>query len=272
MAEGRIRVGVGGWVFEPWRGAFYPPGLRQADELAYMSRHVTAIEINSTYYSTQKRDSWRKWARETPDGFVFCLKGSRFVTNRRELATAGESITRYVEQGLTELGAKLGPIFWQFAPTKKFDEADFGAFLELLPREVDGLQLRHAVEVRHDSFRTPAFVSLLRRFETPVVFAEHASYPGIADLTGGFVYARLQKGSDDIDTAYPPAGLDAWAGRLKTWAAGGEPGDLPRVDPAAAPQTPRDVFAFIIHEGKVRAPAGAEAIIGRLGPAHAPTS
>jgi uncharacterized protein YecE (DUF72 family) len=274
MAGGaRIRVGVGGWVFEPWRGAFYPSGLRQADELGYMSRRVTAIEINATYYSTQKPDSWRRWARETPDDFVFTVKGSRFVTNRGQLASAADSIKRYVEQGLTELGAKLGPIFWQFAPTKKFDEADFGAFLELLPRQIDGVKLRHAVEVRHASFRTPAFIALLRRFEVPVIFADHATYPAIADLTGPFVYARLQTGQDSIPTAYPPAELDAWSGRLKTWAEGGQPDDLDYVDPeAAAPTSAREVFAFIIHEGKVRAPAAAQAIIGRLGAEHAAAS
>jgi uncharacterized protein YecE (DUF72 family) len=267
---GRIRVGVGGWVFEPWRGAFYPSNLRQADELNYMSRHVTAIEINATYYSTQKVESWRRWARETPDDFVFTVKGSRFVTKRRELATASESITRYVEQGLTELGPKLGPIFWQFAPTKKFDEADFGAFLDLLPRKQDGVALRHAVEVRHDSFRTPAFIALVRRHEVPVIFADHATHPGIADLTGPFVYARLQTGQDSIETAYPPAELDAWAGRMQTWAEGGQPDDLDYVEAARRADTaPREVFAFIIHEGKVRAPAAAQAIIERLGAEHA---
>jgi uncharacterized protein YecE (DUF72 family) len=270
---GRIRVGVGGWVFEPWRGVFYPPGLRQADELGYMSRHVTAIEINATYYSTQKPESWRRWRSETPDDFVFAVKGSRFVTNRRELASAGESITRYVEQGLTELGPKLGPIFWQFAPTKKFDAADFGAFLELLPKAADGVALRHAVEVRHDSFRSPDFIALLRRFDVPVIYADHASYPGIADQTGGFVYARLQTGSDEVETAYPAAELDAWAGRLETWAGGGGPQDLDYVAPGTPAQAqPREVFAFIIHEGKVRAPAAAQAIIGRLGPEHAPAA
>jgi uncharacterized protein YecE (DUF72 family) len=268
---GRVRVGVGGWVFEPWRGVFYPDGLRQADELNYMSRRLTAIEINATYYSTQKPDSWRKWAAATPDGFVFTIKGSRFATNRSELAGAGESVKRFCGQGLTELGPKLGPIFWQFAPFKKFDEADFGAFLELLPREQGGVKLRHAVEVRHDSFRTPAFVALLRRFEIPVVFADHAKYPGIPDVTGDFVYARLQTGSDEVETAYPPAELDAWTGRLKAWAEGGLPTDLDAVDGAhPAPRRPREVFAFIIHEGKVRAPAAAQAIIQRLGPEHAP--
>lgn len=267
----RIRVGVGGWVFEPWRGVFYPKGLPHKQELAFASRRLTAIEINSTYYSTQSPATFRRWADEAPDGFVFTLKGSRFVTNRRQLAGAKESIQRYVEQGLTELGPKLGPIFWQFAPTKTFDAADFEAFLELLPAEADGVRLRHAVEVRHDSFRTPAFISLLRRFNTPAVFADHASYPGVPDVTGDFVYARLQTGSDAVETAYPPSELDAWTRRLKVWAEGGRPEDLDAVAPETpADKRPREVFAFIIHEGKVRAPAGAEAIIQRLGPEHAP--
>ena len=266
----RIHVGMGGWVFEPWRGVFYPGDLKQKDELRYASRHVTAIEINSTYYSTQKPATFARWKSETPEGFVFTLKGSRFCTNRRELAGAGESITRYVEQGISELGDRLGPIFWQFANTKQFDEADFGAFLELLPAEVDGLKLRHAVEVRHASFATPAFVALLRRFDTPVVFADHAAYPAIPDITGDFVYARLQTGTDEVETCYAPGDLDAWAGRLKTWADGGAPADLEPVDKTHAPaKTPREVFAFIIHEGKVRAPAGAQAIIERRGPEHA---
>ena len=268
---GRIRAGVGGWVFEPWRGVFYPPGLRHADELSYSSRRLTAIEINATYYGTQKPDTWRKWAHETPSDFCFAVKGNRFCTNRRDLAGAGDSIKKFFDQGLTELGPKLGPIFWQFANTKTFDEADFAAFLELLPAQADGLKLRHAVEVRHDSFCTPAFIALLRRFNTPVVFADHGTYPAIPDVTGDFVYARLQTGSDDIETAYPPKDLDAWAGRLKTWADGGAPADLGLVDPDhPADRRPRDVFAFIIHEGKVRAPAGAQAIISRLGPEHAP--
>ena len=269
--SGRIHVGMGGWVFEPWRGVFYPDDLKQKDELRYASRHVTAIEINSTYYSTQKPATFAKWRSETPEGFVFTLKGSRFVTNRRELATAGESMTRYVEQGITELGDRLGPIFWQFANTKKFDPADFEAFLQLLPASVRGARLRHAVEVRHDSFRTPEFIALLRKFRTPVVFADHATYPSMPDVTGDFVYARLQTGTDDVETCYRSEDVDAWAGRLKAWAEGGVPQDLEPVDGAHAPEkTPREVFAFIIHEGKVRAPAGAQAIISRLGPDHAP--
>src|SRR5688500_16872855 len=165
-----IRVGVGGWTYEPWRGTFYPAKLPQAQELSYASRRLTSIEINGTFYRTQSPASYRKWASETPDGFVFALKGLRYVTNRSQLAEAGPSITRFMESGMTELGDKLGPILWQFAPTKKFDAQDFGAFLELLPREIDGRAIRHVVEVRHKSFAVPEFVALLRRHRVPVVY------------------------------------------------------------------------------------------------------
>ncbi len=260
--QGDIRIGVGGWTFEPWRGVFFPDDLAQKNELRYASSKLTAIEVNGTYYGSQKPETFRKWAGETPDDFIFTLKGSRFTTNRRVLGEAGESIDRFMGQGVLELGDKLGPILWQFAPTKKFDEADFGAFLELLPQEIDGRRIRHCVEVRHDSFRTPAFAALLRQFEVPVVFAAHHTYPALADVTGDFVYARLQTGSDDIETAYAPADLKAWADRLQIWAKGGQPTDLGRADPQTEPEKkPRDVFAFIIHEGKIRAPAGAMALI-----------
>ena len=265
--QGQIHIGVGGWTFEPWRGVFYPEGLRQKDELNYASRHLTTIEINGTYYSLQSRASWKKWADETPEGFVFTVKGSRFATNRRELAGAGPSLEKFFDQGLDELGEKLGPIFWQFANSKKFDADDFEAFLTLLPKTLGKLKLRHAVEVRHDSFCTPAFPALLRKHGVANVYARHATYPEIADLTADFVYARLQTGSDDIETAYSAAELDAWAERIRTWSKGGEPADLPKVDPSThASGNPRDVFAFIIHEGKVRAPAGAMALIQRLTP------
>ncbi|HET9159319.1 MAG TPA: DUF72 domain-containing protein [Caulobacteraceae bacterium] len=264
MSAGSIHIGVGGWTFEPWRGVFYPKGLRQKDELAYASRKLTCIEINGTYYSLQSRDSWKKWADETPDGFVFTVKGSRFSTNRKELAGAGESLERFFGQGLDELGDKLGPIFWQFANTKKFDPDDFEGFLELLPRTLGKVTLRHAVEVRHDSFCTPDFPALLRKHDVACVYADHGAYPEIADLTTGFVYARLQTGSDDVETAYEDDQLDLWADRLKTWAKGGEPAGLQKADPdTIAPGNPRDVFAFIIHEGKVRAPAGAMTLIER---------
>lgn len=262
--SGHIYIGVGGWTFEPWRGVFYPEKLAQAKELQYAASKLTSIEINGTYYGSQKPESFRKWAGEVPDGFVFSVKGPRFATNRRVLAEAGDSIKRFYDSGVLELGDRLGPVLWQFAPTKKFDEADFGKFLELLPRKLEGRALRHVVEVRHDSFCAPDFIALLRQFETPVVFAEHGKYPALADVVGDFVYARLQKGNDEITTCYPPKQLDAWAQRLQLWADGGEPDDLPRVDPAKANKVPRDVFAYVIHEGKVRAPAGAMELIARV--------
>ena len=197
---------------------------------------------------------------------MFTVKGSRFTTNRKELASAGESLERFFAQGLNELGGKLGPLFWQFANSKKFDPDDFEGFLALLPKTLDGRPLRHAVEVRHDSFCTPAFPALLRRHGVACVYAKHNTYPEIADLTADFVYARLQTGSDAVETAYEPAQLDQWAGRFKAWAGGEAPADLPLVDAGhAAAKTDRDVFAFIIHEGKVRAPAAAMALIDRVG-------
>ena len=194
---------------------FYPEKLTQAKELSYAASKLTSIEINGTYYGSQKPESFRKWAREVPDGFVFSLKGPRFATNRRVLAEAGDSVKRFYDSGVLELGDRLGPVLWQFAPTKKFDEADFGKFLELLPRKLDGRALRHVVEVRHDSFCVPEFIALMRQFETPVVFAEHGKYPAIADVAGDFVYARLQKGNDELKTCYPPKQLDAWAKRFQ---------------------------------------------------------
>jgi uncharacterized protein YecE (DUF72 family) len=261
---GRIFVGIGGWTFEPWRGVFYPKGLPHAKELPYAAERLTSIEVNGTFYRTQAPATFRKWASEVPDGFVFALKGPRYAVNRRVLSEAGESVTRFLDSGVTELGERLGPLLWQFAPSKKFDEADFGGFLELLPKSFDGRALRHVVEVRHDSFKSPAFIALLRKFSIPVVYAEHASYTEIADVTGDFVYARIQKGNEMLKTAYAPKALDEWAKRAQTWAQGGEPSDLPRVDKAKAKKTPRDVFIYFIHEAKVRAPAAAMALIERL--------
>jgi uncharacterized protein YecE (DUF72 family) len=263
--SGQIRIGVGGWTFEPWRGVFYPESLKQKDELAYASRKLTAIEINGTYYSSFKPPSWRKWRDETPEDFVFAVKASRFCVNRRELASAGESIERFFAQGMEELGARLGPVLWQLAPTKKFEPDDLDGFLGLLPKTLGGRPLRHALEVRHPSFQAPDFAALLRKHAVACVYARHATYPEIADVTADFVYARLQTGRDEIETAYPPPELDAWAERLKLWANGGAPADLPLVDQAHQPaRSQRDVFAFVIHEGKVRAPAAAMALIERV--------
>jgi uncharacterized protein YecE (DUF72 family) len=262
---GQIYIGVGGWTFEPWRGVFYPEGLPQAKELEYASRQLTSIEINGTYYGSQSPETFRKWREATPEGFVFSVKGSRFCTNRKVLAEGKESVARFIDQGVLELEDRLGPLLWQFAPTKRFERDDFAAFLDILPDKAGGRPLRHVVEARHDSFRTAEFLGLLRERNVGLVYAEHFTYPEMADVTADFVYARLQKGSDDIETAYPEDQLDAWAGRLKAWAAGGEPDDLPRVDPGhALAKAPRDVFAYVIHEGKVRAPAAAKALIARV--------
>ena len=264
VQQGNIYSGIGGWTYEPWRGVFYPKGLPHTRELAYAAAHLTSIEINGTFYRTQTPATFRKWASEVPEHFVFSLKGPRFAVNRRLLAEAGDSVKRFLNSGVTELGTRLGPLLWQFTPFKKFDEADFGGFLELLPKTFDGQTLRHVVEVRHDSFKTPAFVALLRRFSIPVVFAEHESYPAIADITGEFVYARLQKGDEKLKAGYAPRALDAWAARVKVWAQGGEPKGLPRVAKDSASKQPRDVFVYFIHEAKLRAPAAAMALIERL--------
>lgn len=263
--SGKIRAGIGGWTFEPWRGVFYPEDLPQAKELHYASRHLPVIEVNGTYYSTQKPQTFARWAADTPDEFVFTLKGPRYATNRRELSGAGDSIARFLESGITELGDKLGPLLWQFAPTKKFDEADFAAFLDLLPEKLGGRRLRHAVEVRHDSFATPPFIAQLRERSIAVVFADHAKYPAIADVTAEFVYARLQTGSDDIPTCYSPKAIGEWAARAKSWAEGGVAKGLPIVAPdAKIKKTARDTFVFFIHEGKIRAPNAAMAFMDRL--------
>ena len=264
MTSGRIYSGIGGWTYEPWRGVFYPKGLPHARELDYAAEHLTSIEVNGTFYRTQTPKTFRDWGSRVPDDFVFSLKGPRYAVNRRVLGEAGDSIKRFLVSGITELGAHLGALLWQFAPTKKFDEADVGAFLELLPKQFDGHTLRHVIEVRHDSFKTPAFIALLRKFGHPIVFSEHATYPAIADITGDFVYARLQKGQEKLKAGYAPKTLDQSAARANAWAKGGEPTDLPLVDKSKAKKTPRDVFIYFIHEAKVRAPAAAMALIERL--------
>jgi len=260
-----IYVGIGGWVFEPWRDNFYPKGLPQKRELEYAGGKLTAIEINGTYYGSQKPESFRKWAAETPEGFVFSLKGSRFTTNRRVLAEAGESIDRLISSGVTELKSKLGPINWQFMETKKFDPEDFEAFLALLPKEADGVRLRHVVEVRHESFQTPEFVELARRHGVGIVVADSEKFPMIADPTADFVYARLQNASEAEERGYSDADLALWQGRAEAWERGGVPDDLPLLAEAPAEGKPRDVFLFMINGFKPKAPHAAMALIERLG-------
>ena len=244
--KGKIRVGVGGWTYEPWRGSFYPDKLPQKRELEYASRKLTSIEINGTYYSSFKPASWAKWKSETPEGFVFAMKASRFCTNRRVLAEAGESIQRYVTQGLVELGDRLGPINWQFMGTKKFDPEDIAAFLKLLPREAGKLPLRHALEVRHDSFKDKRFYDLCRKHNAAIVYAQDADFPEIDEPTADFTYARLMKSEEEVKTGYKPAELDKWAKKAKAWARKG------------------DAFVYFISGAKVRNPAAAMALIERV--------
>jgi uncharacterized protein YecE (DUF72 family) len=265
QADPRIRVGVGGWTFPLWRDNFFPAGLPQSQELLYASRQLTAIEVNGTYYSTMKPASFKKWHDETPADFVFSLKASRFATNRRVLAEAGESITRFVESGLSELGPKLGPIVWQFMPGKVFEAGDFEAFLALLPQQLDGLALRHVVDVRHESFMSPDFLALARRYKVASVFTDAEKFPSFADLTGDFVYARLMQSDAALATGYADAALSAWAERARCWAAGATPDDLPALEAAAPPSAPRDVFIYFINGAKEKAPAAAMALLARLG-------
>jgi uncharacterized protein YecE (DUF72 family) len=259
-----IHIGIGGWDFDPWRGTFYPAGLAKTKQLEHLATRLTATEINATYYKLQSPALFERWGKLVPDGFKFAVKASRFCTNRKALGEAGESIGKFCAQGFTELGDKLGPLLWQLAPTKRFDPDEIRAFLMLLPTSQDGIPLRHAIEVRHESFVCREFVAMARAARVAIVFADHDIYPEIADLTAGFVYARLQKCREEEATGYDPAALDRWAAIARGWAAGASPAGLDYVSDAKCEPAPRDTFIFFISGAKVRAPAAAEALIARL--------
>jgi len=246
----RIKVGIGGWTYEPWRDNFYPKGLAQAKELNYASRHVSAIEINGTYYSTFKPETFRKWHADTPEDFMFSMKASRFTTNRKVLATAGESIQRFIDSGVSELGDKLGPIVWQFMPTKQFDAEDFEAFLELLPKKEGSRVLRHVMDVRHESFITPAYKALAKKHKVSTVFTDADKFPSFEEPEGDVAYARLMMADAKLKTGYGPNALDTWAERAQGW--------------TESPKK-RDVFVYFINGAKERAPAAAGALLERLG-------
>ena len=243
---GRIYAGVGGWTFEPWRGLFYPPGLPQKRELEYAARALTAIEINGTYYSSFPRATWARWRNETPDGFVFTVKASRFATNRKVLPEAAPSITKFLGQGLTELGDKLGPINWQLAPTKRFDKDEMAAFLALLPDTLDGVPLRHAIEARHETFACAEFIALAKTRGVAIVHAESDTYPRIAVRTAPFTYARIMQTKPRLKQGMPNAALYALASEARAWARGG------------------DTFIFFISAAKERNPAAAQAFLRRV--------
>lgn len=263
MAMGKIVIGVGGWTFEPWRGTYYPEKLTQKRELEHMGSTMTGVEVNGTFYGSQKPESFRKWHDEVPPDFMFTLKGTRYATNRKVLAEAGESVNRFTSSGIVELKDKLGPINWQLAATKKFDPDDFAAFLELLPATQDGMALRHAVEARHESFANAEAVALARENGVALITGADAQYSVIADPTADFVYLRLQGTSEKHEKGYSEQALDAWADRIVTYARGGVPDDLPSFGPAPK-EKPREVFAFVISGFKEKNPAAAMALIEKV--------
>jgi uncharacterized protein YecE (DUF72 family) len=264
-AEPRIRIGVGGWTYAPWRGAFYPHGLAHKRELEYASGMLTSIEINGTYYGSQKPDTFARWHDETPADFVFALKAPRFVTARRVLSDAGPAIERFFASGVMALGKKLGPINWQMPPTKAFDPVDFAAFLKLLPKRVEGQTVRHAVELRHDTFRTAEVVALVREHGVAIVLAGDARYPQIADLTAPFVYARIMGTTEAEPLGYSNDDLDRWVERARLLRSGTVPPDLATVGKSTSAGTSRDVFLYVISGFKVQNPSAAMAMIERLG-------
>jgi uncharacterized protein YecE (DUF72 family) len=256
-----IKVGIGGWSYEPWRGLFFPEKLPKTKELHHASRRVTAIEVNGTFYSTFTPKTYKSWHGETPDDFVFALKAPRYAVNRRELGGAGDSIKRFFESGVSELGAKLGPILWQLAPTKKYDADDIAAFLALLPKTVDGLPLKHVLEVRHESFRSADFIAQVRAAGVALVLAQSADYPLIADLTSSIVYLRLQESQADIETGYALSNLKDWVAHARVWEKGGAPDQFPLTVPPGDALPARDVYVFFISGAKERNPAAAEAML-----------
>ena len=263
-----IRVGIGGWNYAPWRNNFYPSGLVQRRELEFASRQLRAIEINGTYYGAQKAATYAKWAAETPEGFVFSLKAPRYITEGKRLAEVGKGIQGFVQGGLAEMGDRLGPILWQLPPSRPFDADDLAAFLEALPRTLNGQPLRHVLEVRHPSFLSPRYVELARGHRVPTVFTDSPDYPSLADLTGDFTYARLMRSADGISTGYAPDELDRWAAHARSWASGNDISDLPHAAALQPRGQPRDVFVFFISAAKHRNPAAAMALQSRVDSNH----
>jgi uncharacterized protein YecE (DUF72 family) len=262
--QGTVRAGMGGWSYEPWRETFYPPDVPKKRELEYASRQVTMIEINATFYRLQKPSTFAGWRDRTPDDFVFAVKAPRYATIRQTLAEAGPAIERFVESGLAELGPKLGPLLWQFAPTKRYERDEIEAFLALLPKEIGRHRARHVIEPRHETFRSAAFVDQLRRHAIAAVFADSDEYPSIPDVTADFVYARLMRSQASIETGYAPSDLDGFAKMASAWSRGEEPEDVERIAPTPPEVQPRDVYVLFINGAKERAPLAARALLSRL--------
>ncbi|NKY41161.1 DUF72 domain-containing protein [Cellulomonas septica] len=284
-----IRVGISGWRYAPWRGVFYPRGLPQRLELDYAARRLTSIEINGSFYSLQRPESYRAWAEQTPDDFLFSVKGPRFVTHMRKLADVETPVANFLASGVLALGAKLGPILWQLPPTLGFHPDRLAAFFDLLPRTTAAAAematrhderlddrawtttdadrpLRHVLEVRHASFETPELVDLLRAHDVGLVVADTAGrWPVIEDVTSDVVYVRLHGDTELYTSGYEDDALDRWAAKVRTWADGGDPADARRLRGAAPASEGRDVFVYFDNDVKVRAPVDAMALSARLG-------
>ena len=241
-----IRVGIGGWSYEPWEETFYPADLPAAKQLEYACRQVTAIEINATFYRTQSAASFKKWAAATPEDFIFSVKAPRAAVQRKDLREAAQSIEWFFNSGVGELGSKLGPIFWQMAPYKKYEDAEIRAYFDLLPTKIGKLKLRHAIEVRHASFTDPAFMSLARERNIAVVTVESEKHPLIVEPTADFTYARLELTQADEPTGYPKPALKRWLKTARDWEKSG------------------DVFLYFISGAKERNPAAARAMLDLL--------
>ena len=247
MSEGKIRIGIGGWTYEPWRGLFYPDKLPHSKELEFASRRLSAIEINSTFYGRQKPASWKAWEKTVPEGFQFAIKGARYCVSRSRLAEGAEGLSKFFAQGFTALGPKLGPILWQFLPRRKFDADDIAGFFKLLPEKLDGITLRHAIEPRDDSFRDDRFFRLCRDRNIAIVHEDADDYPLIEADTADFVYARLQRMRGDVTTGYDEKSLKKFTALARKWRKGD-----------------RETYIFMINGAKERAPAAALALQERL--------
>jgi uncharacterized protein YecE (DUF72 family) len=285
-----VRIGISGWRYAPWRGVFYPQGLAQRRELEYASRCFHSIEINGTFYSLQRPESFRLWRDETPDGFVFAVKGSRFLTHMKRLKDVDTPLGSFFAQGLLALGPKLGPILWQLPPNFRFDAERLRGFLERLPKDTTQAvklarrrdaslmkgrsvlaskqdhSLRHALEIRHESFLVPEFAALLREFNVALVVADTArKFPVAGDVTADFVYIRLHGDEELYASGYGDKALDAWARRIRTWQTGGVPNDVPRIERTRPKRIARDVYCYFDNDAKVHAPFDAQGLMHRLG-------
>ena len=262
-ATNGIRVGIGGWNFAPWRGLFYPAGLVQRRELEYASRHLSAIEINGTYYGTQKPETYAKWRDEVPEGFVFSAKAPRRIMQARDLGKTATQVEDFIA-GIAVLGDRLGPLLWQFDAGQRPARDALEAFVAALPRTADGRHLRHVIDVRDPSLVDAEHIAMLRRHDVAGVCTDSGEFPRYADVTSDFVYARPMRSRAGIATGYPAAELAAWAARARAWAAGGEPDDLARLAGPAPASDRRDVFVFFIAAAKERNPAAAMKLIDLL--------